>query len=103
MQLAANVTPGNDLDWHAIDWKRSYRIVKNLRQRIFRASRDAPLGVRKLLEPVQGDPHARFCGEAVVVISPPHHLAVLAVPTYNPEDCPFCREGSAATRQGSCR
>jgi hypothetical protein len=51
MQLAANVTPGDDLDWYAIEWKRSYRIVKNLRQRIFRASRDAPLGVRKLLEP----------------------------------------------------
>ena len=49
MQLAANVTPGDDLDW-----KRSYRIVKNLRQRIFRASRDAPLGVRKLLEPGAG-------------------------------------------------
>jgi hypothetical protein len=55
LQLAANVTSGNDLDWHAIDWKRSYRIVKNLRQRIFRASRDAPLGVRKLLEPLQVD------------------------------------------------
>jgi hypothetical protein len=56
MQLAANVTPGNDLDWHAIEWKRSYRIVKNLRQRIFQASRGvkAPLGVRKLLEPGAG-------------------------------------------------
>ena len=55
MQLAANVTPGNGLDWHAIDWKRSYRIVKNLRRRIFRASREsAPLGVRKLLEPGAG-------------------------------------------------
>ena len=43
MQLAANVTPGDDLDWHAIDWKRSYRIVKNLRQRIFRASREGNL------------------------------------------------------------
>jgi RNA-directed DNA polymerase len=42
-QLAANVTSGNDLDWHAIDWKRSYRIVKNLRQRIFRASREGDL------------------------------------------------------------
>ena len=54
MQLAANVTLGDDLDWHAIEWKRSYRIVKNLRRRIFRASRDAPLGVRKLLEPGAG-------------------------------------------------
>lgn len=39
MQLAANVTSGDGLDWHAIDWKRVYRTVKNLRQRIFRASR----------------------------------------------------------------
>jgi len=54
MQLAANVTPGDDLDWHAIEWKRNYRIVKDLRQRIFRASRDVPLGVRKLLEPGAG-------------------------------------------------
>jgi hypothetical protein len=49
MQLAANVTPSDDLDW-----KRSYRIVRNPRQRIFWASRDAPLGVRKLLEPGAG-------------------------------------------------
>jgi hypothetical protein len=54
MPLAANVTPGDDLDWHAIDWKRIYWIVKNLRRRIFRASRDASLGVRKLLEPGAG-------------------------------------------------
>ena len=36
MQHAANVTSGDVLDWHAIDWKRVYRTVKNLRQRIFR-------------------------------------------------------------------
>jgi RNA-directed DNA polymerase len=40
MQPAANVTSGDRLDWHAIEWKRVYRTVKNLRQRIFRASRD---------------------------------------------------------------
>lgn len=75
MQLAANVTLGDDLDWHAIDWKQVYRTVKNLRQRIFRASREndlkkvrslqrlllrqihsrsPPLGVRRLLEPSTG-------------------------------------------------
>ena len=43
MQRAANVTSGDLLDWHAIDWKRVYRRVKNLRQRIFRASRDGDL------------------------------------------------------------
>jgi len=43
MQLAASVTSGAILDWHAIDWKRVYRIVKNLRQRIFRASRAGDL------------------------------------------------------------
>ena len=43
MQRAANVTSGDAVDWHAIDWKRVYRIVKNLRQRIFRASRQGDL------------------------------------------------------------
>jgi hypothetical protein len=43
MQPAANVTSGDAVDWHAIDWKRVYRIVKNLRPRIFRASRNGDL------------------------------------------------------------
>jgi RNA-directed DNA polymerase len=43
MQHAANVTSGDPIDWHAIDWKRVYRNVKNLRQQIFRASRDGDL------------------------------------------------------------
>src|SRR5262247_2268810 len=43
MQHAANVTSGDVLDWHTIDWKRVYRTVKNLRQRIFRASREGDL------------------------------------------------------------
>jgi RNA-directed DNA polymerase len=43
MQRAANVTSGDPRDWHAIDWKHVYRTVKNLRQRIFRASRDGDL------------------------------------------------------------
>ncbi len=43
MQLTANVTVGDTLAWHAIDWKQVYRIIKNLRQRIFRASRDGDL------------------------------------------------------------
>src|SRR5499433_2646552 len=43
MQPAANVTSGALVDWQAIDWKRVYRSVKNLRQRIFRASRTGDL------------------------------------------------------------
>jgi RNA-directed DNA polymerase len=43
MQHAANGTSGDPIDWHAVDWKRVYRHVKNLRQRIFRASRDGDL------------------------------------------------------------
>jgi RNA-directed DNA polymerase len=43
MQPAANVTSGDGVDWHAIEWKRVYRTVKNLRQRIFRASRQGDL------------------------------------------------------------
>ena len=43
MQLAANVTSGDLVDWQATDWKRVYATVKNLRQRIFRASREGDL------------------------------------------------------------
>jgi RNA-directed DNA polymerase len=43
MQLAANVTSGDQVDWHATDWKQVYGTVKNLRQRIFRASREGDL------------------------------------------------------------
>jgi RNA-directed DNA polymerase len=43
MQRAANVTSGDPVDWHSIDWKQVYRRVKNLRQRIFRASREGDL------------------------------------------------------------
>lgn len=43
MQPTANVTFGDDWQWHTIDWKPVYRIVKNLRQRIFRASREGDL------------------------------------------------------------
>ena len=43
MQPAANITSGALVDWQAIDWKRVCRTVKNLRQRIFRASRNSDL------------------------------------------------------------
>jgi RNA-directed DNA polymerase len=43
MQRAANITSGHLVDWHTIDWKRVYRRVKNLRQRLFRASRAGDL------------------------------------------------------------
>ncbi len=41
--MTANVTVGDVLAWQAIDWKQVYRTIKNLRQRIFRASRDGDL------------------------------------------------------------
>jgi RNA-directed DNA polymerase len=43
MQLAANVTSGDRVDWQTINWKQVYQTVKNLRQRIFRASREGDL------------------------------------------------------------
>ena len=30
--------PTRRTDWHAIDWRKAQRIVRNLRQRIFRAT-----------------------------------------------------------------
>jgi len=50
MQHVANVTSGDLLNRHAIEWKRVYRSVKNLRQRIFRASRDGDLKKLRLLQ-----------------------------------------------------
>ena len=41
--MTANVTVGDVLAWQAIDWKQVYRTIKNLRQRIFRASREGDL------------------------------------------------------------
>ena len=50
MQSIANVTFGDDQTWHAIDWKQVYRTVKNLRQRIFRASRENDLKTVRSLQ-----------------------------------------------------
>ena len=43
MQLTANVTVGEVPAWHAVHWKPVHRIIKNLRQRIFRASKSGDL------------------------------------------------------------
>jgi orotate phosphoribosyltransferase len=40
-------------------------------------------------------------GGAVDLGVPRHALAVLEVPVYQPDDCPLCREGSAAIKPGS--
>jgi orotate phosphoribosyltransferase len=40
-------------------------------------------------------------GGAVDLGVPRHALAVLEVPTYKPEECPMCREGSKAVKPGS--
>lgn len=40
-------------------------------------------------------------GGAVDLGVPRHALAVLEVPTYKPEDCPMCKEGSVAIKPGS--
>jgi RNA-directed DNA polymerase len=61
MQLAANVTSGDAVDWHAIDWKRVYRTVKNLRQRIFRASRTGDLQRVRSLQRLMLKSRANAC------------------------------------------
>ncbi|MDQ3011438.1 MAG: orotate phosphoribosyltransferase [Acidobacteriota bacterium] len=40
-------------------------------------------------------------GGAVNLGVPRHALAVLEVPTYKPEECPMCKDGSVATKPGS--
>jgi len=42
-------------------------------------------------------------GGAVDLGVPRHALATLEVPTYKPEECPMCREGSVAVKPGSRR
>jgi hypothetical protein len=53
LQHAAHVTSGDFLDWYAVEWKRVYRTVKNMRRRIFRVSRGNDLHkVRSLQHPM---------------------------------------------------
>ncbi|QQS49503.1 MAG: orotate phosphoribosyltransferase [Acidobacteriota bacterium] len=40
-------------------------------------------------------------GGAVDLGIPRHALAVLDVPTFNPDDCPLCKDGSQAVKPGS--
>lgn len=40
-------------------------------------------------------------GGAVDLGVPRHALAVLEVPTYKPQECPLCKEGSKAIKPGS--
>ena len=47
---SANGTTGHS-DWNATDWKRTNRIVRNLRQRIFKAERVDIRTASGLLEP----------------------------------------------------
>ena len=61
MQPAANVTSGDAVDWQAIDWKHVYRTVKNLRQRIFRASRQGDLTRVRSLQRLMLNSRANAC------------------------------------------
>jgi len=57
-----------------------------------RANGAMPLGAGSLIDRSGG----------TVDLGTPHHaLAVLEVPTYKPEECPLCREGSPAIKPGS--
>jgi len=42
MQTSAN-GPERQTDWHSVDWRKANRLVRNLRQRIFRASQAGDL------------------------------------------------------------
>jgi orotate phosphoribosyltransferase len=64
---------------------------------------------REVMEVVRGR-GGRVCGAGSLIDRsggaadlgvPRHALAVLEVPTYKPEDCPLCKEGSKAIKPGS--
>ena len=40
MTTVVNVIKQNKTEWHSVDWQKTNRIVKNLRQRIFKATRN---------------------------------------------------------------
>ena len=40
MATVVNVIKQNKTEWHSVDWQKTNRIVKNLRQRIFKATRN---------------------------------------------------------------
>ena len=40
MTTVVNVIKQNKTDWHSVDWQKPNRIVKNLRQRIFKATKN---------------------------------------------------------------
>jgi len=57
---------------------------------------DVTVGVGSLI-----DRSLNARGDAVDLDVPRHALAALEVPTYKPEECPMCREGSIAIKPGS--
>ena len=40
MTIVVNVIKQDKTDWHSVDWQKTNRLVKNLRQRIFKATRN---------------------------------------------------------------
>jgi RNA-directed DNA polymerase len=42
--------PERHTDWHSVDWRKATRVVRNLRQRIFRASRAGDLNKARSLQ-----------------------------------------------------
>ncbi len=38
MAAVINVINENETNWHSVDWRKANRVVKNLRQRIFKAT-----------------------------------------------------------------
>ena len=61
MQPVANVTSGDAVDWQAIAWQYVYRRVKNLRQRLLRASRDGDLTRVRSLQRLMLKSRANAC------------------------------------------
>jgi RNA-directed DNA polymerase len=72
MPLTAHVTSGDAGDWQAMDWKRVYRTVQNLRQRILRASSNGDLTRVRALQRLRrhSRANARASGRRVTQMNP---------------------------------
>ena len=65
MRITESVNgPERHTRWQAINWRTANRIVRNLRQRIFRASQEGEGTVKQVIcsSRVRCKPHARFQG-----------------------------------------
>jgi RNA-directed DNA polymerase len=57
-------TTKDDLNWHDVDWRRAEKTVRNLRRRIFRASREGDMRRVRNLQRLTSKAHAEISSQS---------------------------------------